>query len=129
MCVLKAGRHKIIRIGWFLMALNIFNLSADSPDGGRPNAPEDLSVNDMESITEIIFEQFLGYDNAFAESDEQNEPEGQSLDFKKVSLYFHIVEHELLAASQAQFIIPSYTYVMPAFPVCYSEVLNPPPEA
>src|ERR1035437_9819983 len=56
----------------FLFALHILNISVDSPDPQPEWVPEDLSVNDMESISEIVCEQILHIDNAFPENDDQD---------------------------------------------------------
>jgi hypothetical protein len=110
------------------MALNIFNLSADTADAD-PSKPEDLSVNDMETVLEVFAEQVFGYVNTFEESDEKDEPSGQSLDINKVSFFAHKFETKRLAAMQSTFSKPCFKYIIPQFPMRYSEVLNPPPEA
>src|ERR1035437_7142030 len=56
----------------FLFALHILNVSVDPPDPDPEWVPEDLSVNEMESISEIICEQILHIDNAFPEQDDQD---------------------------------------------------------
>src|ERR1035437_5545265 len=56
----------------FLFALHILNVSVDPPDPEPEWVPEDLSVNEMESISEIICEQILHIDNAFPEQDDQD---------------------------------------------------------
>ncbi len=60
------------KIVCFLFALHILNISVDSPDPSPEWVPEDLSVNDMESISEIICEQIFHIDNAFPEQDDQD---------------------------------------------------------
>lgn len=56
----------------FLFALHVLNISVDPPDPDPEWVPEDLSVNEMESISEIICEQILHIDNAFPEQDDQD---------------------------------------------------------
>lgn len=72
-----------VRIICLLLALHLFNFSMDSRDRHPDFIPEDLSVNDIESITEFMTEVVLGADNAFAEHDEADNDAGGSLDLYK----------------------------------------------
>lgn len=54
------------------MAIHIFNCAIDAPDLTPIDAPEDLSYNDMETITELIAEEILGMDNFFEEHDDDD---------------------------------------------------------
>ncbi|MEB2777709.1 hypothetical protein SYJ56_20505 [Algoriphagus sp. D3-2-R+10] len=51
------------------MGLYLFNLSADTADPHPAHIPEDLSINDQESIIEIFVEKILGYEDAIKEYD------------------------------------------------------------
>lgn len=60
------------------MALHVFNMSVDAPDGyagraGRGEQREDLSVNDIESLSELVIEECFGFVNAVPEHDEPDE--------------------------------------------------------
>lgn len=61
------------------MALHVINMSVDAPDGyavaGRGEQREDLSVNDIESLSELVLEECFGIVNAVPERDE---PDGNS---------------------------------------------------
>lgn len=59
------------------MGLYLLNISVDSVDPNPQYIPEDLSINDQESIIEIVFEKILGYENAFEEYDD-NDTEGHN---------------------------------------------------
>jgi hypothetical protein len=86
---MKVFRQKIgVRIFSFLMALHVLNLSIDTRDANPDCVPEDLSINDQETVFEFIMEYVLGYDNAVAEHDEQDSEDGGTLDFNKVKIYF-----------------------------------------
>jgi len=55
-----------------LMALHVINVSIDAPDHYSPAATygeqrEDLSVNEIESIGELILEELLGFSDALPE--------------------------------------------------------------
>lgn len=72
-----------VRILCLLLALHLFNFSIDSRDRHPDFIPEDLSVNDIESIAEFMTEVVLGADNTFAEHDEADNEAGGSLDLYK----------------------------------------------
>jgi hypothetical protein len=52
------------------MAFHVFNISVDMPDAQPDYLPEDLTINDMESVIEIVLEKCLGIENAVVERDE-----------------------------------------------------------
>ncbi|MGG8495222.1 hypothetical protein ACQY1Q_02290 [Tenacibaculum sp. TC6] len=55
---------------WGLMGLYLLNFSVDPVDLYPEQIPEDLSINEQESIIEIIVEQILGYEDAIGEYDD-----------------------------------------------------------
>jgi hypothetical protein len=66
------------------MALHVLNFSIDSPDRyTRSNTliqeQEDLSINDIESVGELLLEECFGLVNAVPEHDEHDEEAGQLL--------------------------------------------------
>lgn len=66
-------RHHILSksLLWML-TLHLFNVSVDPPDKEMFGVAEDLSINDMESVMEIIIEDFMGINNFFPEHDEDD---------------------------------------------------------
>lgn len=60
----------LTRLLWGFMGLYLLNLSVDPVDYNPEHIPEDLSLNDQESIIELVFEQLLGYENAIKEYDD-----------------------------------------------------------
>lgn len=56
------------------MAFHVINMSVDAPDGYsfavQSGPGEDLSVNDIESVSEWILEEWLGFTDAVPEHDE-----------------------------------------------------------
>jgi hypothetical protein len=54
------------------MALYMLNISVDAEDPNPQHLPENLAINDQESIIEIIVEQLLGYENAIEEYDDND---------------------------------------------------------
>lgn len=76
----------LLKYLWIGLALFILNVSIDAPDAFGDEVAEDLSFNDIESISELILEDFLGIYNACPEHDENDlEDEGglcKKFDFK-----------------------------------------------
>jgi len=64
---------KAIRWMVLLMAGIILNLSIDPPDREAPGVAEDPTINDIESIVELVAEQLLGIENFLPENDESDD--------------------------------------------------------
>lgn len=75
----------LLRAVVLLLSMEIFNLSIDPPDL-RPYHPEDLSVNDIESIAELVLENVFGVKNAMKELEDHDTPDGRPFTLK-VDLY------------------------------------------
>ncbi len=74
------------------MGLYLLNISVDTADPNPEHIPEDLSINDQESIIEIIVEQVLGYGNAIKEYDEHDTEEHNERKNVKIDLLVHITK-------------------------------------
>lgn len=83
----KIRRHIIFKYLWLFMAIHILNFSIDSPDASPDSSPEDLRINDIESISELVIERILGFDNFVAEHDEQDSEQGLSFELDKIILF------------------------------------------
>jgi len=82
----KLREHIIFRVFWGMLALHILNIGIDAPDLFFQQK-ENLAFNDIESIVELVLEDYLDIDNAIAEHDDSDE--GQQMKFeKKVDFYF-----------------------------------------
>lgn len=75
---MKSFRHPAFRLLWGLMALFFLNGSIDTPDINPSWIEEDLSINDQESLLELICESFLGYEEAFEEYDDMDSQEDEN---------------------------------------------------
>lgn len=53
------------------------------PDAQPDYVPEDLTINDQETVVELVLEQVLDIDNAIAEHDENDEDNAQSFELSK----------------------------------------------
>jgi hypothetical protein len=52
------------------MSMYLFNCSVDTPDQCFDHIPEDLQINDQESIIELVLEIGLGMDDAIPEKED-----------------------------------------------------------
>ncbi|MEP2669319.1 MAG: hypothetical protein ABJH04_10015 [Cyclobacteriaceae bacterium] len=68
----RIRNYTFTKLFWGLMGLYLLNISVDTVDLYPEHIPEDLSINDQESIVEIIVEQVLGYENAIQEYDDHD---------------------------------------------------------
>jgi hypothetical protein len=66
---------------WFLLAIQILNVSVDSPDSHSDVIAENLSTNDLESVIEMLLEKVFDFENAILEHDESDN-EIESSQFK-----------------------------------------------
>lgn len=66
----KIRKGGFLHYFWMVMAFYILNCSVDTPDWNRNSVPENLLINDQESLVEIVTEKLLGFENAIPESDD-----------------------------------------------------------
>jgi hypothetical protein len=66
-----------------VLALHFLNCSIDPKDPHSNAIPEDLTLNDIETVTEFFAEVVFGWSDAFAEHDEKDNDDGSTLDFHK----------------------------------------------
>lgn len=111
------------------MALYILNFSVDAPDGQSDHQPEDLSINDMESIAEIVLEEWMEIENAVPEHDESDANDG-TMAFKK-SFDFFCVEFKKTSKHASAFLLKSgfHHYRNKLHPQFSPEFTPPPPQA
>ena len=83
----------LLKVFWGLMSLYLLNISVDSPDRYPDYIPEDLSINDQESIIEILVEKVLGYGDVFKEYDDPDKEDHNSGSSLKIKLTVHQSDH------------------------------------
>lgn len=111
------------------MALFLLNISVDTAEPYDHLLPEDLSINDQETIVEIVLEQFLGFEDAMEEYDdpgpsEQNKKRSASVDvLAMVTIHPHGYT-STLAATAMDFGDPG-SFLANGF----RQLSTPPPEA
>lgn len=71
------------------MGIYLLNISADTADPKPEHIPEDLSINDQESIVEIIVEKVFGYEDAFKEYDDKDNEDHNKKNSLKIELIVH----------------------------------------
>ena len=110
----------------FLLAMYLFNMSIDSRDQHPDSIAEDLTFNDIESISELLVEVVFGYGNVIEEHDERDSDDGGTLDFYK--FYF--------SNTAISIETPPTRLIAAKFPIAADEplltrpgnVLSPPPK-
>jgi len=98
------------------------------PDANPDSAPEDLTINDQETVVELVLEKCIGIENAIEEHDEPGD-ESQSFEIiKEFQLfspaYTNITFHQHCIEFDKQ--IPEEIIDLPTI---VSEIVPPPPKA
>jgi len=68
------------------MGIYLLNISVDTKDPHPEYIPEDLSINDQESIVEIVVEKILGFENAIKEYDDHDSEDHNKKKNSKIEL-------------------------------------------
>lgn len=117
-----------LKVLWGLLALYFFNVSVDPADLKPEHIPEDLSINDQESIIEIIIEQVLGYEDAIKEYDDLDPKDyniKSNLKLDLINPELDIFDLKYLAAEAIQHAFPDYSsFLEEGFPKLFA----PPPQ-
>ncbi|MEQ9352063.1 MAG: hypothetical protein RJQ00_05700 [Vicingaceae bacterium] len=71
------------------MGLYLLNICVDTADPNPEHIPEDLSINDQESIVEIVLEKVLGYEDAIKEYDDHDAEDHNKKSDIKIDLTTH----------------------------------------
>ena len=112
------------------MAAHIFNCSVDTPDAQPDNVPEDLSYNDMESVVEVVLENFFEIQDAIAEHDENDTDDGGSFEVKKpFNFYYHTNIKIAPVFDKGLSIVVSTNYLEQFSSQFHPEIVPPPPKA
>lgn len=61
----------------------MLNVCVDMPDAAPDYIPEDLTVNDQESLVEMVLEKGLDIENAIEEHDEPDDSNAQNFEMSK----------------------------------------------
>jgi hypothetical protein len=109
-----------------LFVLHFLNLSIDARDAKPDTVPEDLALNDIESLTEFIAEVVFNWHDAFTEHDEHDGDGGGTADFFK---FYPSKSGEISVAGNGyrpfaeKFLVINAGNTLPAL----HDILSPPP--
>ena len=126
--VRKLRNSRFINLFYGFMALYMLNICIDSPDALPNDIPEDLSVNDQESLIELIVEKVLGYEEAIPEHDDGDPHQDTTvkghIDHFVLPFFKSKFDHRPDKGKKQN----NSVYFL-HFPVHYLEIHLPPPEA
>lgn len=126
MHVMPFFRRKLfMTIVCMIVSLQLFNLSFDPADPSY--GKEDLSINEIESCLELIFEIVLGHDDAVKESDESDEaPDrpGSTVTLFTISASALLEENQSIEIKGSLSVIASTNLESLSLPI-----ISPPPKA
>ncbi|MDQ4140754.1 MAG: hypothetical protein M3142_09530 [Bacteroidota bacterium] len=110
------------------MGIYLLNISVDTTDTTPEYLPENLSINDQESLVEIIVEQALGFENTFCEYDDPDTEDNTKKKNSKIDLVVLFPIER--TSSEKPSNISKQRY--PKHDVCltngYSRLTSPPPK-
>ncbi|WP_289039815.1 hypothetical protein [uncultured Zobellia sp.] len=111
------------------MGLYLLNLSVDPADPNPAYIPEDLTINDQESIVEIIIEKILGYENAIEECDDNDTTDHN----KNTNLKIEFIANSLADSSVYYCFARTLKHQFPDYNTHltngYQKLATPPPKA
>ncbi len=110
------------------MGFYLLNISVDTADLNPNYLPEDLSINDQESIIELVIEQVLGFEDAIKEYDDNDLEDFfkkkistanwlTTYNQKETTTYFLLFDLE-----------PLFSYHLARLLAGFSTIVSPPPQ-
>lgn len=73
------------------MGVYLLNISVDAADPNPEHIPEDLTINDQESIVEMVVEQVLGCEDAIKEYDDHDTEDHNKKKTVKIDLLVQVI--------------------------------------
>ncbi|MEQ8471521.1 MAG: hypothetical protein RIC35_10060 [Marinoscillum sp.] len=121
--------HIVVRALGLFMAAYVLNFSVDAPDAQTDHVAEDLSINDMESVAEIVLEEWMEIEDAIPEHDE-SDANDSTMTFKK-SFDFFCMEFKKEPAYISDFLSNNgfLAYQKNFYQQFFPEFTPPPPKA
>ncbi len=112
-----------------MMTVLFINTSIDPVDPEGDWVPEDLSVNEMETITEFVMEKVLGIDDCFQEKDDDDPDNSTGVHIvKDFSQYVHVQYAIVLNPVELAETCPMPDYFKRFNSQFISEINAPPPK-
>ena len=123
-------QNKKLKFFCAFMALYLLNCSVDTSDFNSNFTVENLSINDQESIIELVVEKVLGYQNAIPEIDDCDS-DNHTILKKIVGLDFFTIPFFNININKEECKFKTKTICFSnLFPLkTYLEIHSPPPEA
>ncbi len=110
------------------MGLYLINISVDPADPKPNHIPEDLSINDQESIIEFAIEKLLGFENAIDEHDDHDTEDHHKNTNVKAGLVTHFTFNYITSGLPVE----TKKKRFPDFESClttgFHQLLTPPPK-
>lgn len=123
-------QNKKLRFFCAFMALYLLNCSVDTIDFNSNFDVENLSINDQESIIELVVEKVLGYQNAIPEIDDCDSDNPTILKKTVVLDFFTLPFFSISISQAAHQARTNNTCFTNSSPLkTYLEIHSPPPEA
>lgn len=121
--------NKSISYLWVILAFYMLNISVDATDSLYCNQIEDLTINNQESIIEIVVEKIFGFENAIVEQDDNDNQ--QKTSFKKMKVLDFVFE----SSNKENFAVyleftnkTTLQHYTQSFSNSSLEILHPPPK-
>lgn len=109
------------------MGLYLLNISVDTADPNPEHIPEDLSINDQESIVEIVIEKVLGFEDAIKEYDDHDTEDHNKQKNIKIDLLVHDNKADKFNYNQFDKRKKRYPDYEARLTKGFNEIDNPPP--
>jgi len=110
------------------MGLYLLNISVDTADPHPEHIPEDLSINDQESIIEIVVEKVLGFEDAIKEYDDHDTEDHSKQKNIKIELLVHVISADKFAHIQIDEREIRYPDCEARLTQGFNEIDSPPPK-
>jgi hypothetical protein len=120
---------RFTNVFWGIFSLYLFNLSADNPDATSRYQKEDLSINDQESMVEVVLEHIMGFEDAF---EEYEDPDGDDQKSKiNLKIDFFCQKESILDSKNSRFFSKNYSSADLRVHILngYGKLTSPPPKA
>lgn len=126
--MIQIFRHKqFVKSILWLLCLQFFNLSIDTRDVQANHQVEDLSINDQESIIELVVEKVFGWEKAFTEVDDQDHEKNTKPKLEKVVSFHQLICIQKLSV-EIDFITEESTYPIPSLTNGFHQKIIQPPQ-
>lgn len=123
-------QNKYIKYFSCFLSIYMLNLSIDVTDNINSSASNNLSLNDQESIIEVVLEKVLGFENVITEKDISDTDKSFAL--KKHKILEYIITIKLQSKIFSVVSLPAKANTIYQFPSIKDpslSILYPPPKA